>query len=111
MVASPHALASEAGVAALRSGGNALAAAACHGAHIRPRGGAAALTVPGAVSGWWEVHRYSRDTMKSASGWSALLEPAIAGAREGIAVSAGQRRVTLSTAAAPLFAATAPAEV
>jgi gamma-glutamyltranspeptidase/glutathione hydrolase len=88
-----------------------LAAYACHGAHIRPRGGAAALTVPGAVSGWWEVHRYSRDTMKSASGWSALLESAVAGAREGIAVSAGQRRVTLSTAAAPLFAATAPAEV
>src|SRR2546428_12451199 len=136
MVASPHALASEAGVAALRRGGNALDAAvataatiavvyphmngvggdsfwliydarcarllgldasgrsaaradlaayACHGAHIPPRGGAAALTVPGAVSGGWEGHRYRRDTMKSASRGSAPLGHPLPPPPEGIA--------------------------
>jgi len=162
MVASPHALASRAGVAAFRHGGNAVDAAvataatlavvyphmngvggdsfwliydaprarllgldasgrsaaradlatyARHGAHIPPRGGVAALTVPGAVSGWWEAHRYSRHTMGSSTRWSALLDHAVTHARDGIAVSAGQRRVTLSAVARPLFAATAPAEV
>src|SRR5207247_8065376 len=66
---------------------------------IPARGGAAALTVPGAVSGWWEAHRYSREAMKSPIAWAALLEAAIAHARDGIAVSAGQRRVTAATPA------------
>jgi len=115
LVASPHALASEAGRSAFARGGNALDAAiaaaaaiavvyphmngiggdnvwliydagrrrlralngigrsaaavdladyaARFGAAIPPRGGPAALTVPGAVSGWWAAHTYSRDTM------------------------------------------------
>ena len=31
------------------------------GASIAPRGGPAALTVPGTVAGWWSAHAYSRD--------------------------------------------------
>src|SRR5262249_32503270 len=160
-VATPHVLASDAGLAILRAGGNALDAAitavaalavvyphmngvggdnvwliydaggqrlraldasgrAAHaadletyrrrfGAAIPVRGGAAALTVPGAVSGWWEVHRYSREAMKSPIAWADLLEPAIAHAQDGIEVSAGQRRVTAATAA--LFAPTIADEV
>jgi gamma-glutamyltranspeptidase/glutathione hydrolase len=162
MVASPHALASAAGVAALQGGGNAvdaaiaaaatiavvyphmngiggdnvwliydaprrrllalnaagrsaaraeLAAYARQGASMPIRGGAAALTVPGAVSGWWAAHGYSRETMGSPLGWPALLDDAIARARDGVPVSAGQRRVTLGAAAAPLFAADCPVEV
>jgi len=154
-VATPHALASDAGLAILRAGGNALDAAiaaaatlavvyphmngvggdnvwlvydagrqrlralngagraartatletyrARFGVAIPTRGGAAALTVPGAVSGWWQAHRYSREAMKSPIAWADLLERAIAHAREGIDVSAGQRRVTAATPA--LFAA------
>jgi gamma-glutamyltranspeptidase/glutathione hydrolase len=160
-VASPHALASEAGCAALRRGGNALDAAiaaaatiavvyphmngiggdsvwllydagrrrlralnatgrsaaaatlagyrARFGEAIPARGGAAALTVPGAVSGWWEAYAYSRDVMGSAVPWAALLEAAVAHARDGIAVSAGQRRVT--AAALDLFGDGADADV
>jgi gamma-glutamyltranspeptidase len=69
------------------------------GAAIPARGGAAALTAPGAVSGWWQAHRYSRDVMKSPIAWTALLERAIAHARDGIDVSTGQRRVTAATPA------------
>jgi oxamate amidohydrolase len=67
------------------------------GAAIPPRGGAAALTVPGTVSGWWEAHVYSRDVMGSPLPWPALLADAIAHAREGIDVSPGQHRVTAAT--------------
>ena len=154
MVCTPHRLASEAGVAALRDGGNALDAAvaaaatiavvyphmngiggdsfwlihdAAHGRQagvsaagrsasgvdpdwyrarfgsaIAPRGGPAALTVPGTVAGWWSVHQYSRDALGSPLGWPALLEHAIVHARDGFEVSEGQRRVTAQ--AAPLFA-------
>ena len=160
-VAAPHALASDAGLAILRAGGNALDAAIAaavtlavvyphmngvggdnlwlvydagrgrlralnaagrsasaadlesyrrrFGDAIPARGGAAALTVPGAVSGWWEAHRYSREAMKSPIAWAALLEAAIAHARNGIAVSAGQRRVTAATPA--LFDARADDDV
>jgi len=160
-VASPHTLASDAGVAILRAGGNAvdaaIAAAATlavvyphmngvggdnfwlvydagrqrlralngagraalaadldgyrqrFGTAIPTRGGAAALTVPGAVSGWWEMHRYSREAMKSPIAWAALLEAAIAHARDGIDVSPGQRRVTAATPA--LFDARADDDV
>jgi gamma-glutamyltranspeptidase/glutathione hydrolase len=161
LVATPHALASQAGLGALRRGGNALDAAiaaattiavvyphmngiggdnvwllydagrarlralnaigrsaaavdladyrARFGAAIPPRGSAAALTVPGAVSGWWAAHVYSRDVMGSPVGWKALLEDAVAHAREGFPVSAGQRRVT--AAAADLFTGAADGAV
>ena len=161
VVASPHVLASRAGLEMLRRGGNALDAAVAaattiavvyphmngaggdsfwliydagrgalrglnaagrsaasvdletyrrrHGATMPTRGGAAALTVPGAVSGWWEAHRYSREHMGSPIAWPALLEDAVGHAREGFEPSPGQRRVTAGAAA--LFAADAPAEV
>ena len=102
-------------LAALNGAGRAASAAtleryrARHGA--RPtRGGAAALTVPGAVSGWWEAHRLSRDVMGSRIAWPALLEDAIGQARAGFPASACQRRMT-SGAAAALFEAGAPDEV
>jgi oxamate amidohydrolase len=149
LVATPHVLASEAGRAVLRRGGNALDAAiaaaatiavvyphmngiggdnvwlifdggrrrlralnaigraaaavdlaayrARFGGAMPVRGGPAALTVPGAVSGWWEAHVYSRDVMGSPVAWKALLEAAVAHAAEGIDVSPSQRRVTAAT--------------
>ena len=160
VVATPHTLASEAGAAILRRGGNAvdaaIAAAATvavvyphmngiggdnvwlihdarsgrvralnaigrsaaaadlesyrrRGTAIPARGGAAALTVPGAISGWWQAHRLSRDELGSPIAWEALLEDAIGHAGDGFAPSAGQRRVTEGTPA--LFDAGAPAEV
>jgi gamma-glutamyltranspeptidase/glutathione hydrolase len=161
LVASPHALASEAGRSAFARGGNALDAAiaaaaaiavvyphmngiggdnvwliydagrrrlralnaigrsaaavdladyaARFGAAIPPRGGAAALTVPGAVSGWWAAHTYSRDTMGSPVTWKTLLEDAVVHARDGIPLSPGQRRVT--AAARDIFGDTPDAEV
>ena len=75
---------------------------------IPSRGGAAALTVPGTVSGWWEAHRYSRETLKSPVAWAALLERAVDFGARGIELSAGQRRVTAATPA--LFDERAPAE-
>jgi gamma-glutamyltranspeptidase/glutathione hydrolase len=151
LVASPHALASEAGAAVFDLGGNALDAAIAaaatlavvyphmngvggdnvwlvyDGMHARllgldaagrsaaaaelttyrerfgesmpTRGGAAALTVPGAVSGWWKAHRYSRETLESPVAWRALFTRAIEHAATGFAVSESQRRVTLATAA------------
>src|SRR6266550_3583356 len=74
------------------------------------RGGAAALTAPGAISGWWEAYRYSRDELSSVVEWPALLERAIAHARDGFEVSACQRRMTEGPAAA-LFEAGAPEAV
>ena len=79
------------------------------GAAIPPRGGAAALTVPGAISGWWEAHVYSRQVMGSPVPWKTLLEDAIAHAREGFPLSPGQQRVTV--AARDLFTATADGAV
>ncbi len=102
-------------VAALNAAGRAAAAAELttysrrFGGRIPTRGGAAALTVPGTVSGWWEVHRYSVERLGSSIAWRRLLEPAIAHARDGVPVSEGQRR---TAAAAPaLFEPTAPEEV
>ena len=161
MIATPHRLASEAGLAILERGGNAVDAAvaaavtmavvyphmtgiggdsfwlvwgareghlrglnaagrAARGATldryqrlgglgIPTRGGAAALTVPGAVSGWWEMHRYSAGTMSSPTSWSALFAAAIKHARDGMAVSAGQHRVTAQ--AHDLFSGTPAAEI
>ena len=161
LVTTPHALASEAGAAVLRGGGNALDAAIAaaitiavvyphmnsiggdnvwlmydagrarlrglnaagraaanatlpvyasrFGAAIPARGGAAALTAPGVVSGWSEMHAYSRDVMGSPLKWRALFDDALVHAREGFAVSAGQRRV--SAGARDLFAESADGEV
>jgi len=161
VVATPHALASEAGVAALRAGGNALDAAIAaavsiavvyphmnsiggdnvwliydagrsrlrglnaagraavaatletyasrFGATMPVRGGAAALTVPGVVSGWWEAHSYSRDVLGSPLKWRTLFDDALVHAREGFAVSPGQRRVT--AAARDVFAENADTDV
>ena len=146
MVCSPHRLASEAGIAAIESGGNALDAAVAaaitiavvyphmtgiggdsfwliwdasarrllalnaagraasaatlevyrqrHGDAIPSRGGPAALTAPGAVSGWWETHLYSRGRLGSPVRWTGLFDHALAHARDGFPVSPGQRRVT-----------------
>ncbi len=58
---------------------------------IPSRGGLAALTVPGAVDGWWHAHALSRDTLRSPLPWHALLADAIAYAREGFSASDGQR--------------------
>ena len=46
------------------------------------------------MAGWAAAHAYSRDVMKSPLAWGELLADAIEHAREGIAVSPGQRRVT-----------------
>jgi gamma-glutamyltranspeptidase/glutathione hydrolase len=80
-----------------------------HGAAIPTRGGPSALTVPGAVSGWWEAHRHSADAMGSPVSWRELIEPAIAHARRGFPASPGQQRVTALAPA--LFEDAAPAEV
>jgi gamma-glutamyltranspeptidase/glutathione hydrolase len=145
MVATPHRLATEAGVAAIRAGGNAVDAAIAAAATVAvvyphmnglggdnvwlihdaaggrlralcgigraaasatigwyaargvsraipARGGLAAVTVPGAVDGWWRAHRYSVEEMGSRLPWPALLRDAIGHARDGFAPSAGQRR-------------------
>ena len=145
MVASPHLLASQSGVAALRAGGTALDAAIAAAATIAvvyphtngvggdnfwliwdaraqrlralcgaggaaaaatidwyaargvrgalpARGGLAALTVPGAVDGWWQAHRLSAEGLGSPLPWKALLADAVFYAREGFAASEGQRR-------------------
>src|SRR5262245_49196166 len=80
-----------------------------YGVTMPVRGGAAAIMVPGVVAGWWEAHRFSHDALASPIPWKALFEDAVRHAREGFAVSAGQRRVTAG--AAPLFTADAPAEI
>jgi gamma-glutamyltranspeptidase len=161
MVATPHHLATDAGVEVIRDGGNALDAAiaaaatiavvyphmngiggdsfwlvydagartllalaaagrsaatvtredyaARFGTSVPPRGGAAALTVPGTVAGWWEAHVASRDRMRSPIPWKRLLERAVDHARDGIPVSDSHRRTT--AAATALFSPTAPDEV
>jgi oxamate amidohydrolase len=161
LVATPHALASKAGLAVLERGGNAVDAAvaagaaiavvyphmngiggdsfwliydargrrlralnaagrsaaaaeletyrARFGAAIPVRGGAAALTVPGVVSGWWAAHALSRDSLASPIAWSALLEAAIVHAREGFPPSPGQRRETAD--ATDLFADATPRDL
>jgi gamma-glutamyltranspeptidase/glutathione hydrolase len=61
---------------------------------IPVRGGLAALTVPGAVDGLWEVHGASRDRLGSPLGWGDLLEAAVRHAADGVVVSPCQARVT-----------------
>jgi gamma-glutamyltranspeptidase len=100
---------------ALNAAGRSAAAAdldayrARHGTAIPTRGGPAALTVPGVVSGWWEAHRHSAGRMGSPITWRHLLDMAIQHAAQGFPPSAGQRRVTASAPA--LFGASAPDEV
>ena len=53
-----------------------------------PSVGGAAVTVPGAVAGWWDLHqRFGR------LAWPALLEPAIEAAVEGAEVGATASRL------------------
>jgi gamma-glutamyltranspeptidase/glutathione hydrolase len=80
------------------------------GERMPTRGGAAALTVPGTVAGWWDIHRYSVEELGSTMSWDRLLAPARAHAREGIPLSDGQRR-TAAAAAAGLFDEAAPPQV
>ncbi len=146
MVTSPHHLATQAGLAILRKGGNAVDAAIataatlavvyphmctpggdsfwliCNGrtgelkalnasgragkkatiAFYRERGitkipahgWLAANTVPGAVSGWDEAHRFSRDVLGSKISWAELLDDAIAYAQEGCPVAPSLARWT-----------------
>lgn len=61
---------------------------------IPARGPLAALTVPGAVDGLWEAHRWSRSALDSPLGWADLLADAVQHATDGIPVSAGQARIT-----------------
>jgi gamma-glutamyltranspeptidase/glutathione hydrolase len=79
------------------------------GARIPTRGGPAALTVPGTVSGWWEIHRYSQEYLGSRVSWRRLLAPAVAHARAGVPLSDGYRRNV--RAASALFDDAAPEEV
>src|SRR4029453_6905043 len=79
------------------------------GSAIPARGGPAALTVPGVVSGWGEAHALSRDALGSPIGWSELFEDAIARARDGFPPSPGQRRET--TDADDLFGGAVPSEL
>ncbi|HEY8367717.1 MAG TPA: gamma-glutamyltransferase [Thermodesulfobacteriota bacterium] len=64
------------------------------GAIVPWRGPAAALTVPGAVDGWWEAHRHSVERWGSTLAWADLLEPAIRYAERGYPCSASQARWT-----------------
>lgn len=77
---------------------------------IPRRGPAAALTVAGAVSSWGLAYAYSRAECGGRLPFSLLLEPAIACAREGVAVTESQQRATTNNhfqlAAQPGFAAT-----
>lgn len=59
---------------------------------IPSRGGPAALTVPGAVDGWWQAHQYSRSALGSPLQWRDLLADAIIYAREGFSPCEGLRR-------------------
>ena len=65
---------------------------------IPARGPLAALTVPGAVDGWWEVHRWSQADLRSPVSWGDLLEPGIRHARDGIAIPRGLPCVTAGAA-------------
>src|SRR5438445_12104719 len=85
---------------ALNAAGRSAAAAdldtyrARFGRAIPVRGGGAALTVPGVVSGWWAAHRLSRDALGSPTPSSTLLGPALLQSREGSAPSTRQRAET-----------------
>ena len=146
MVTAPHHLATQAGLAILRKGGNAVDAAIASAAvlavvypqmctpggdsfwlisngrtgevralnasgragrkasidfyrsqginKIPPHGWLAANTVPGAVSGWDEAHRFSHEVLGSTLSWAELLDDAIAYAQYGCPVSTSLARWT-----------------
>ena len=146
MVTAPHHLATQAGLAILRKGGNAVDAAITSAAvlavvypqmctpggdsfwlisngrtgevralnasgraarkasidfyrsqglnKIPPHDWLAANTVPGAVSGWDEAHRFSREVLGSTLSWAELLDDAIAYAQYGCPVSTSLARWT-----------------
>ena len=56
-------------------------------AAIPPRGYLAAITVPGAVSGWDEAYRYSQSVLKTAMPWKELFSSAVSYAENGFPVS------------------------
>jgi gamma-glutamyltranspeptidase/glutathione hydrolase len=62
--------------------------------YIPWRGPLAALTVPGAVDGWWLAYRHSVDAWGSTLRWADLLAPAIGYAAGGYPCTASQTRWT-----------------
>ena len=61
---------------------------------IPPHGWLSAITVPGAVSGWEEAHKFSRDVLGSKISWAELLDDALTYAQEGCPVSTSLARWT-----------------
>jgi len=57
---------------------------------IPARGYLAANTVPGVVSGWWEVYNYSKSSMHGKQQWKGLLNNAIDYAQNGLPVTPSQ---------------------
>lgn len=57
---------------------------------IPSRGALAANTVPGAVAGWKEAHRYAEKEIGNALKWEELLQQSIHYAREGFPVTESQ---------------------
>ncbi|ESA32581.1 gamma-glutamyltransferase [Leptolyngbya sp. Heron Island J] len=60
-----------------------------NGAELPQRGAVAAMTVPGAVDAWWQAHQRFGHIP-----WASLLQPAIALAETGYALSSSQFRWT-----------------
>lgn len=61
---------------------------------IPTRGYLAANTVPGVVSGWWEVYNYSQKNMNAAMSWAKLLEKSVSYAENGFSVTPNQEYYT-----------------
>ncbi|WP_371379227.1 gamma-glutamyltransferase [Sporomusa aerivorans] len=61
---------------------------------IPARGYLAANTVPGVISGWWEIYNYSQRNMNSNMSWASLLKKAINYAENGFSVTPSQEYYT-----------------
>ncbi|HWR43966.1 gamma-glutamyltransferase [Sporomusa sp.] len=61
---------------------------------IPSRGYLAANTVPGVISGWWEVYNYSQINMNSNISWATLLQKSINYAENGFSVTPSQEYYT-----------------
>jgi len=61
---------------------------------IPARGYLAANTVPGVISGWWEIYNYSQKNMNSKMSWATLLEKSIKYAENGFSVTPSQEYYT-----------------